>query len=282
MADRGAILDALAVFVGKQTPEGEHFHPHYREAPEAFDELVRAEAALARGMRAAWRRQAEALDTLVDWTAVESERARQASGTVHRSHDDPVPEDRWADEDTQTGSDLEPGMERSTHAGVDAANHRSGGWGGDRTISAKTEASRWARVRSLEQAKTVNATTRARLREVIARGLDANWGSRRMADEMSGLVGDRARAEMIARTESIRAYTEGSMSFARSVGATKKRWLNGQPDACVVCEGLDNQVVGIDEEFDAGVDAPPAHPHCRCSISHEFPGSDPDDARSWF
>ncbi len=49
-----------------------------------------------------------------------------------------------------------------------------------------------------------------------------------------------------------------------------KRWRvqRGQ-QVCPICEPLDDIVVALDEKFErAGlsVDAPPAHPRCRCSL----------------
>jgi SPP1 gp7 family putative phage head morphogenesis protein len=85
-----------------------------------------------------------------------------------------------------------------------------------------------------------------------------------------------ARAKLIARTESIRAASEGQLSAWRGAAdaglldpsRTDRVW-SAAPDerTCPVCNGLAGEVVGFDEAFSIGVMTPPAHPACRCSVS---------------
>lgn len=89
------------------------------------------------------------------------------------------------------------------------------------------------------------------------------------------------RAEMIARTETKDAQEEGrlaSWTDAQADGdlpdSAKKTWdyfgQEGSDRECEICQSLDGQSVGLDEEFedDDGetYDRPPAHPDCRCSL----------------
>ncbi len=87
------------------------------------------------------------------------------------------------------------------------------------------------------------------------------------------------RAKNIARTESIRASNSGQRELwrqAREQGLlksnAKRRWeTSGDDRTCDVCDGLDGETAGFDEEFAPGIMEPPdPHPSCRCSVSLVF------------
>lgn len=81
-----------------------------------------------------------------------------------------------------------------------------------------------------------------------------------------------ARAEMITRTETVRAFNMGNYQAANDSGLDlKKQWSTHEDErTCVTCNGLDGQVVGKDEHFTTykgeQVLLSPAHPSCRCRI----------------
>jgi SPP1 gp7 family putative phage head morphogenesis protein len=93
------------------------------------------------------------------------------------------------------------------------------------------------------------------------------------SDELLG-----SRAETIARTETMRASNEGQLELWEQgiedgffSADDSKRWIITDDDRlCPICEALDGQEVQLDEQFDLEggeqVDAPPAHPNCRCTI----------------
>jgi hypothetical protein len=80
----------------------------------------------------------------------------------------------------------------------------------------------------------------------------------------------RYRANTIARTETMRAASEGRMQ-AWSQGLTDgfisplwdKEWI-AEADACDICLGMDRKRVKVKESFSFG--EPPAHPNCRCDV----------------
>ena len=89
----------------------------------------------------------------------------------------------------------------------------------------------------------------------------------------------RARARMIARTETAYARNAGHlqvMQEAQASGLTgpnsKKVWVTGGFDVCDICVPLNGQKVLINENFswqNGGGPTPPAHPNCRCTIRNE-------------
>lgn len=74
-------------------------------------------------------------------------------------------------------------------------------------------------------------------------------------------------AERLAVTETARVQIETSVRTFRELGYKKYIWI-ADPDerTCPECEALDNQVFEIDDSI-LGVETPPLHPWCRCSIS---------------
>jgi SPP1 gp7 family putative phage head morphogenesis protein len=84
----------------------------------------------------------------------------------------------------------------------------------------------------------------------------------------------RRRAVLIARTETIRASTDGQLELWRQARAagflgpdTMKRWTVTPDDRlCPQCSGLNGKVVGLDELFPGSIQGPPAHPACRCAV----------------
>ena len=89
----------------------------------------------------------------------------------------------------------------------------------------------------------------------------------------SGFGFSRSRAEMIARTETANAQTDGSIKSYQSQGTEGKEWLTagdervdgGDPSGpCIDAEGQGPIPVG--QPFNNGFMGPAAHPRCRCTL----------------
>jgi SPP1 gp7 family putative phage head morphogenesis protein len=104
--------------------------------------------------------------------------------------------------------------------------------------------------------------------------------SRRYSDKLL-----RARALLIARTETIRTANEGQQETWRQAveegyldKATMKRewWTADDERRCDACGSLHGQQVGLEELFTdmdgETYERPPAHPACRCSVA-AIPGN---------
>lgn len=105
-----------------------------------------------------------------------------------------------------------------------------------------------------------------------ARGLDADRIAARAQAYADRLL--RRRAEMIARTELMRASNSGQLEIWRDAQQqgllgpnARKKWLVADDDRlCPACEALSGETVLLGEMFSAGVEAPPLHPNCRCTL----------------
>lgn len=113
-------------------------------------------------------------------------------------------------------------------------------------------------------------------RDLIAEGLARDVIEKQISRYAEFL--HKVRAENIARTELSFGYNYGQLEAigqAREdgwlLGEVRKTWnTTGQTGrVCEDCEELDGEEVGVDEDFSAGVAAPPLHPSCGCGLSYE-------------
>jgi hypothetical protein len=139
-------------------------------------------------------------------------------------------------------------------------------------------------------ASQIAGTTELMMTDVINQGVTHGRSVREISNGI--MMMDRAvsgfRAEMIARTESTRAYIAGQGEAWRSSGVVAgKKWLLA-PNACEFCRALDREfrdrVIPLDDSFYtlghillgveggrlkldyAAITGPPLHPHDRCDL----------------
>ena len=73
----------------------------------------------------------------------------------------------------------------------------------------------------------------------------------------------KTRATIMARTETINAFTQGAELRYSQAGIEKVEWLTADEErACPICGPLDGTVFSIKSSHPR----PPIHPQCRCSI----------------
>lgn len=88
----------------------------------------------------------------------------------------------------------------------------------------------------------------------------------------------RQRAEMIARTELIKAETQGQLLlWQQQIDAgmlpadVRKEWIVTPDDRlCPECQDFDGATVPVSSDFVGGPDGPPLHPNCRCALRLVF------------
>jgi SPP1 gp7 family putative phage head morphogenesis protein len=89
-----------------------------------------------------------------------------------------------------------------------------------------------------------------------------------LGQAVSGIFG-ADRADTIAITEVTRAFANGQQSVWRDAGIIEKQRWNTAVDefVCPICAPLNGVVVGVNETWEGGIDAPPGHPNCRCWVT---------------
>jgi hypothetical protein len=127
--------------------------------------------------------------------------------------------------------------------------------------------------------KTTSGEIVQSIQESIALGENQQLAMKRLQTHLDDLAD--ARAEKIARTEMVRAYSIGQQSFAMKAGAVTKTWeaLPGADEGSSQTPCLDNDGVTVDisDSFPSGDEYPPAHPFCRCDTNNNYPNGVTDD-----
>lgn len=133
----------------------------------------------------------------------------------------------------------------------------------------------FARKQTGKMITDVNKTTQSLVSDIIQGGIDAKQSTRAIAKTIEEATGfDRSRAELIARTESTKAFngapTESLSVLGQHTGrAFTKEW-SGLLDDKERQEHLDmeGEVVGISETFSNDLQYP-SEPNCRCSLLYD-------------
>lgn len=111
----------------------------------------------------------------------------------------------------------------------------------------------------------IDEATRDMIRNTATTAVQEGWSNQRLAAELKDDHAFSAdRAINIARTETARAQTEGSVAGWKASGVVGGKQWSAAPDCCDICQELDGEIVGLDEQFDDG--DPPLHPSCRCGL----------------
>ncbi|BCA57692.1 phage portal protein [Sphingomonas sp. HMP6] len=123
---------------------------------------------------------------------------------------------------------------------------------------------------------SISENTRKMLRSSISKAMEDGLSNAELAKAIRADTAFSAdRASMIARTETAIADVQGSLAGYRASGLVEgKQWLSSD-DCCDDCAALDGTIVGLDEDFPGGSDAP-LHQNCRCDILPVLPEDMPD------
>lgn len=153
-----------------------------------------------------------------------------------------------------------------------AGANQSGTMAGNFYTTWPSSLQNWLHDHGLEKlGRDIDATTRERLRTILAKGLDEKMSYKQIARSIrDSTTFSRARAELIAITEIGNAYSQGTLAGARDIAASgetvEKSWLS-QGDCCDICDGNTAQGwIDLGDSFRSGSDAPLAHPRCRCAL----------------
>jgi len=125
----------------------------------------------------------------------------------------------------------------------------------------------------------ITESTREFLRGDVATAMAEGWSNDRLATALAENYAFSAdRAETIARTETARADTNGTLISYSAAGAVGKRWIVGSETDCDVCQAnADAGPIPLDAAWADGTDAPPAHPRCVCDLVPVLEGEDVND-----
>lgn len=189
---------------------------------------------------------------------------------------------------------LQPMAERTQRAAEDETDTpHDGGNDAETTNATRREAHRHTLL--------IVAATLAALRELVELSLTIHAGPRQMARQLKGWLGmtpeqthglttlvnglvgkglayERAalayvqravltRARALANTALVALINRVRTIVHRNAGRQTKTWqVDGHP--CKLCRDMDGETVPIDESFSNGLDGPPYHVNCCCSLDY--------------
>ena len=139
---------------------------------------------------------------------------------------------------------------------------------------------------SFEFAGRIGETTKNAIRKLMDQAQSEGWSITRMIDDIRSIYGgwSTARAESIARSETIRSSNAGAEEAFRQGGIETEEWYTAKDErVCDFCQQMHGvripvgglfQAAGAVMEIDGqrlvmdygDVRYPPLHPECRCTI----------------
>lgn len=137
----------------------------------------------------------------------------------------------------------------------------------------------WAQEHAAETIDGISESTRDEIRDAVESAFEDQFDVDELADKIEEIIGDRSRAETIARTETMRASNQGQYQLwlqaedaGLLTGDEEQEWIVTPDDRlCPICEPMDGETIPMGGRFrlntGESVDGPPAHPNCRCTIA---------------
>lgn len=240
---------------------GERFHPGYKKNKDSFRLLISSHVKLRRAMKGYFKDLAERLKFKLNWTAY-------ALQTMKFDEYSYIDEFDWEGETVTLTVIFSDNLKPAYSAGIADAHTELGLT--TYTSVKETPVQAALRKHALSLAKNLNQTTRDKIKESLKSSIDQGLSTPDAASALADIIDDPYRAELIANTESVQAYSEAKLQVGDEVGAQGKSWQDGQAGACPTCSELDGEIVAIDDSFSDGSDSPPAHPNCRCLLQLEM------------
>lgn len=167
------------------------------------------------------------------------------------------------------------------------------GVGGTIDITSKNSAD-YLQKETAKLVTNIDETTREQLKKTLEEGFENKESIEQLEKRVNSVfdIATTSRAEMIARTEALRASNIASVEAYRQSGVVyAKEWLAERDlRTCPFCQEMDGKVVGLDKNYfkrgdtlevngeklvldNMAIGEPPLHPNCRCTTIPVLIGS---------
>lgn len=118
-------------------------------------------------------------------------------------------------------------------------------------------------------AYNIDETTRNRIAQSIKTSIQLGEDHTQAVKRLQSVIADPDRADMIAHTETVRAYAQGRAIYAKQSNATGK--YNSDSNAVDECADNTAQgVIPIDADFVSGAPNEPFHVRCKCIVTYVY------------
>lgn len=128
----------------------------------------------------------------------------------------------------------------------------------------------WAQKHAGDLVTGITDVTRDRIRTALAGSIQKGEAMPDLVQRINDIIGDKQRAEVIAQTESTNAYSQGNEIAWDAADVWGSQWFTAQDEiVCETCGPLAGQIRPMGEAFihpdtKEEINAPAAHPRCRC------------------
>ncbi len=247
------IADTVDAFVFKQQQPGEKFHPDYKRNKKLFKKLIRETVKFKRDIRKFFLAQFSRLDYLARFPYVLADE----SSDFEQAYLSNV---QWDQEDQTLTAVLEVNLASFFEIGAKATELQLQT---DLNIGpTHTEEAKFLRKYSVELAGEINQTTKKRVTQQIRTSIEVGETRQQLTARIDKVLNNPKRAEMIAQTESIRAYAEGRLAVGKRLKIPYKQLQSFQVDRGEICGRVSGEVVPLEQPFSNGLHSPPFHPRC--------------------
>lgn len=258
IANLEAVDDVLSIYLAQNPLKGEEWAPSYRKHRDLFNKLTEAEAKATKEIAKLFRDFSKEADQFVDWNHVPLTAAEDLVVDKEQTIWVRFSQGLLGIFIIRMGQAIEAGgqyTERELNVDV--------GWSekGHPAIN-------WLRKYGAELVSAVNDTTRKNIRAAIRMSIDLGETREQVETRVRKIIDNPVRAEMIAQTETVNAYTQGRLEVARGLGLEMEKVWEAVLDnrTCPICIDLNGKVVPLEEKFPGGYEGPTAHPRCKCSL----------------
>jgi SPP1 gp7 family putative phage head morphogenesis protein len=184
----------------------------------------------------------------------------------------PIPDAFWEEEQRRLMAILVPKLQAGALAGAVAAANKVGI--GINYNLANQAASDWAKTYAYNLIGGITDKTRADVQSAMAAWIEKPGSTigDLVAELSPKFANNIYRADLIAVTETTRAYANGEKQAYQDAGIKRWRWNTNRDDlVCPFCGPLNGKVVEIGQLFGTfrgeEISEPPGHPGCRCWCS---------------
>lgn len=141
---------------------------------------------------------------------------------------------------------------------------------GNKDLSAYIEES--SKAHSADLVTKIDETTRQRINNTVTNGAKTGQSIQELKNSLSDVIDNPKRAELIAHTESVNAYSTGRRDYATDSGAKTHVWETQSHKPCPLCVACANAgEVPIDQPFANGWYSPAdAHPDDYCVVTYNY------------
>lgn len=276
----------------------EEWSDDYKQAPESFAKLLKAEARMQRKFTVYLKELADRSDTFINWGGylqkIDQLKNIQANARIKAADeftvDVLIQDDAVDHEDDIVLTFMYDQIETVVVIGAGAAEtiySRDVGTAALTKIVKETARKQTAELvgKKVDSDGTIidnpkaeyqiSETTRTQIRESIRTSISLGEDKAGAVGRLTKTLKDPRRAELVAQTESVNGYQGGMLNYALAAGADGKQsqYLGPahgkRPDICGV--NADAGVIGINDEYPSGHQHPAFHPRCRCGEKFHFP-----------